>query len=1613
MKIKKILILCLVLMFSIGCLVACNNDEPPVGSIEFAEQAITMDLYSSQVLSPIVKDTTELPKFSSSNSAVVSVDDSGKIVATGVGSAQITAKIGDLEAKCTVTVVGTDYVPTLRVSDKSVSLTIDDEYALTAIVQYNGIDVSSNATFSWTVQDGAKASITPNGSQATVKALALGETTVTVSAVLGDTTLQTIVPVNVFSNTVLSFDDSVEVVDGKFVVDLCPVSGAQSPTEFGIADKFSVVVNDKIATDFDVTYQSADSSIATVDASGNVTAVAPGETVIYLTVGDAVLGLHVNVERARIVKTDKTYLLSLFDSAKYADDGTFAFKTNDALKFNYDGANGKLVGVIVDGNTVFDGELSLTNGENSVNVNYSSFTSNRVEDLGATTISFLTETSEYVYDAGIYTQVLTTTQDVQNWVKVSVGLKTLSGNKPDGYFILGNNVTASDYWVYHSAVMDGSNFSNHLEGFSGFVGLFDGNGYYIEKMNMQVDDERNGEFAGFVPTIAKDGIVRNVGFVDCKFTIDWDSGNNHDKNTPYFSSRSGFIASCCAGTINDVYIDFEITTSKDKAVVQYFGGITHRTNGATENIQRCIVDCQVNSKVVLQWYWSSDISFGIFEPNQTTIPETSIVNNIFVITNHPDARFYYKGNNSAQFANENAMADAIGTYNYGENFTASLWANAGIPMLAQYNGNYHFEVSDSSGVALNLLKGESTYDLSNRIWGVPHDEITWTANSNIVTVENGLVTALAGGEVTITATYGTHSQDFVFSIIDREIVEVSVETAPIEMLDRTAPDGTYRFSSSKPFTFTVGSATEPLEKILLNGNLVYTETENKTLGSQLTVNLDLSKCSGKSIYLGAQKMQVFTTGKIYEFDVTLYTQILSSVADIQNWVDVALAFGNDGYFVLGNNVTASDYWVYHSAVMDGSNFSNHLEGFSGFVGIFDGNGYYIEKMNIQVDDERNGEFAGFIPTIAKDGIVRNVAFIDCKFTIDWDSGNNHDKNTPYFSSRSGFIASCCAGTINDVYIDFEITTSKDKAVVQYFGGITHRTNGATENIQRCIVDCQVNSKVVLQWYWSSDISFGIFEPNQTTIPETAVVNNIFVITNQTGARFKYTGSNSAQFGDADAMAEAASTYNYAENFIGSMWAIDQNGVPVVASHSLDISFTKESVTLYTGDFNNSFDLNTVLSMKYPGIQWSIDNAEVVSIENGVVTSIKAGTANITAKYGNLQDTIVVIVEVPDVEHKNIDDVFTIETYNGNSSAIGFISSKEINFTSSKDETVTSILIGDALVFSGSKTLTANTPTTITLDFTNFGFGDMSNYGYGKDVVIITNKTIYHAKADILTMAIDTIEEVQNWLNVAVGLKNYANGKITGYFVLTDDIDSDSYWAYIPTHGGQSETDYSSGFNYSTYTGFEGIFDGQGHYIDKMNMVVSTDNNWQAFIPVLASKGELKNVAFTNSKITLQQNLGWSGFLTASCAGSITDVYLDVDVVSDTTVDTRYIYWSGIIAAVIRNKNQTIKNIVVEVDYVSPVACECGWSSDMSCAIFMDNKIVTPSYGAGVEIGNIYVVTNQTNARFYWVGTNSGKFASTTEMASASSTYNYATNFTGSMWAIDANGLPKFASTVEQ
>lgn len=152
--------------------------------------------------------------------------------------------------------------------------------------------------------------------------------------------------------------------------------------------------------------------------------------------------------------------------------------------------------------------------------------------------------------------------------------------------------------------------------------------------------------------------------------------------------------------------------------------------------------------------------------------------------------------------------------------------------------------------------------------------------------------------------------------------------------------------------------------------------------------------------------------------------------------------------------------------------------------------------------------------------------------------------------------------------------------------------------------------------------------------------------------------------------------------------------------------------------------------------------------------------------------------------------------------------------------------------------------------------------YGKKLISVSindDKAVYNVNINalIVTKTITNAAEYANWINIAKACEESAT-LWGGYFRLGANITTTSMVMF-----NRGAIDGSEGF--------KGVFDGCGYTIDGLNR---SSWDYNAFVTTMTNTGVLRNIAFTNVKIT-----GEGNFLTSGGKGTIENVFVQYAVIS--------------------------------------------------------------------------------------------------------------------------------------
>ena len=244
----------------------------PVTAITLSQSSLALTMSSAPVtLTPTFAPVTASDKsvtWTSSNPAAASVNASGVVTPTGLGSTTITATANDgsgITATCSV-IVSAIAVTSVTLDQTTVSV-LPTSLPVQLVATVNPTD-ATNKNVTWTSSNPSVATVSATGVVSLTGTI--GTTTITVTTVDGGKTANCIVTVSAIPVTGMSLDQS----NITMTMSSAPVTIVPTISPANASDKT-------------VTWTSSNPSVATVSASGVVTPISIGNATITATANGA------------------------------------------------------------------------------------------------------------------------------------------------------------------------------------------------------------------------------------------------------------------------------------------------------------------------------------------------------------------------------------------------------------------------------------------------------------------------------------------------------------------------------------------------------------------------------------------------------------------------------------------------------------------------------------------------------------------------------------------------------------------------------------------------------------------------------------------------------------------------------------------------------------------------------------------------------------------------------------------------------------------------------------------------------------------------------------------------------------------------------------------------------------------------------------------------------------------------------------------------------------------------------------------------------------------------------------------------------------------------------
>ncbi len=245
-------------------IVTVTKDDIAVTGVSFDKKTLNLATGSSTTLKATISPSDATNKgliWSSSDSSIATVDQNGKVTGKKEGTVTITVTTKDGNYKATITVVVKDEpVKSVKITGDT-SMVVKGTQTLKAVITPNN---ATNKAVTWSSSDSSIATVDQNGK---VTAKKTGTVTITVTTKDGN------------------HKATINITVREQKVTKITISGNKT-MEAGKTQTLKATVTPNNATNKGITWSSSDSSIATVDQNGRVTAKKAGTVTITATAKD-------------------------------------------------------------------------------------------------------------------------------------------------------------------------------------------------------------------------------------------------------------------------------------------------------------------------------------------------------------------------------------------------------------------------------------------------------------------------------------------------------------------------------------------------------------------------------------------------------------------------------------------------------------------------------------------------------------------------------------------------------------------------------------------------------------------------------------------------------------------------------------------------------------------------------------------------------------------------------------------------------------------------------------------------------------------------------------------------------------------------------------------------------------------------------------------------------------------------------------------------------------------------------------------------------------------------------------------------------------------------------
>ena len=214
--------------------------------VVLSEKELTLEVYDEATLTATVYGSESAVAWTSSNTAVATVNANGSILAVSEGTAEIIATVDDVTAVCKVTVKAPTTAPYIKLASTQAYLNVGGEYKAEVKSFWKDKEIPEDIEYSWSVVEGEADDVvemTAGENEIALKGLKAGSTVLRVSADIRNVHVSQDLAVTVYENDVVIVAEEKEYIPqkGYYNLNLATVEYEQYNEKIDLA--FSVYEN--------------------------------------------------------------------------------------------------------------------------------------------------------------------------------------------------------------------------------------------------------------------------------------------------------------------------------------------------------------------------------------------------------------------------------------------------------------------------------------------------------------------------------------------------------------------------------------------------------------------------------------------------------------------------------------------------------------------------------------------------------------------------------------------------------------------------------------------------------------------------------------------------------------------------------------------------------------------------------------------------------------------------------------------------------------------------------------------------------------------------------------------------------------------------------------------------------------------------------------------------------------------------------------------------------------------------------------------------------------------------------------------------------------------------